>query len=99
MLSLFKILTIALYEFKSLMRSKVFKIFSFVAIAFLIYCFGKLRFGRSLYAIPSSIPYSFLHLLNVVQAILGIFIASEFLAEEKKMDTTDAIYTRSMTIA
>ncbi len=47
-------------------------------------------------AISSVIPYVNLLLLNTVQAIIAIFLASDFLKRDKKLDTTDVIYIRSM---
>lgn len=48
-------------------------------------------------AIPSVIPYANLLMLNVAQAIIAIFLASDFLKRDKKLDTTEVIYMRSMT--
>ena len=48
-------------------------------------------------ALPANIPYVNLLLLNVVQAIIAIFLASDFLKRDKKLDTTDVIYVRPMT--
>jgi ABC-type transport system involved in multi-copper enzyme maturation permease subunit len=50
----------------------------------------------SLKAISSIIPYINLLMLNTVQAIIAIFLASDFLKRDKKLDTTDVIYIRSM---
>ncbi|MDP3180366.1 MAG: xanthan lyase, partial [Bacteroidota bacterium] len=47
-------------------------------------------------AISSVIPYVNLLILNTVQAIIAIFLASDFLKRDKKLDTTDVIYIRSM---
>ena len=102
--SFFKILTVALYEFKSLMRSWLFRIFSFFAITIIILLnIRHFVFIRSatwqFRGISSSIPYMNVMLLNIFQAFIGIFIASEFLKHDKELNSTDAIYTRSMTNA
>jgi len=47
--------------------------------------------------IASSFPYMNILLLNVVQAIIGVFLASDFLKRDKKLDTTEVVYMRSMT--
>ncbi|HDY88092.1 MAG TPA: xanthan lyase, partial [bacterium] len=104
MLSLFKIWTIALYETKTLLRSWFFRIFSLLAIGIIIFLdiflFIMTRTASwSLRGIPSSIPYMNLLLLNVVQAVIGIFMASDFLKYDKKLDSTEVIYMRSMTNA
>jgi hypothetical protein len=52
--------------------------------------------GWALRAVPSSIPYFNLLILNVAQAIIAVFLASDFLKRDKKLDTTEVIYMRSM---
>ncbi|MFC1650204.1 hypothetical protein ACFL2X_01400 [Candidatus Latescibacterota bacterium] len=104
MLSLFKIWTVAVFEIKTLMRSWFFRIFSLLALVILIFLnvffFVSSRTSMwTLRGIPSSIPYMNLLLLNVVQAIIGIFMASDFFKVDKKLDTTAVIYMRSMTNA
>ena len=47
----------------------------------------------------SGIPYANMLFLNVLQAIVAIFLASDFLKVDRKMDTTDVVYMRSMTNA
>ena len=102
MLSLYKILTIAKYETKTLLRSWFFRIFSLLSIAILtllnIPFFTKVGNTPWLFrGISSSLPYMNILLLNVVQAIIGVFLASDFLKRDKKLDTTEVIYMRSMT--
>ncbi|MFC1538355.1 hypothetical protein ACFL6H_02940 [Candidatus Latescibacterota bacterium] len=104
MLSLFKIWTVAVFEIKTLARSWFFRIFSLLAILILILLNVVFFVSRgsamwTLRGIPSSIPYMNLLLLNVAQAIIGIFMASDFFKFDKKLDTTDVIYIRSMTNA
>jgi ABC-type transport system involved in multi-copper enzyme maturation permease subunit len=99
-----KLWTIALYEAKSIIRSKLFIIFSFLSISILIllniYFFVYIRSTSWQFrGIPSSIPYLNLILLNIAQAVIAVFMASDFLAHEKKMNTIDSIYTRSITNA
>jgi len=104
MLSLYKICAVALYEFKTLKRSWFFRIFSFLAIAiiisvdFLLLVYNRYPFW-SFRCIPSSIPYLNMMLLNIFQAVIVIFLATDFLAHDKKTNSIDAIYTRSMTNA
>lgn len=40
-------------------------------------------------AIPSNIPYLILLLLNTGQAVIAIFLASDFLKRDKKLDTSE----------
>lgn len=103
MISLHNILSIAKYERKTLLRSWFFRIF---AILSLLILFG-MNFGMviqgggsegwAIRSIPSAIPYFNLLILNVAQAIIAVFLASDFLKRDKKLDTTEVIYMRSMT--
>ncbi|MBN1925685.1 MAG: hypothetical protein JW798_07615, partial [Prolixibacteraceae bacterium] len=103
MISLHNILSIAKYERKTLLRSWFFRIFSILSLLVL---FG-LNFGMviqggggdgwAIRSIPSAIPYFNLLILNVAQAIIAVFLASDFLKRDKKLDTTEVIYMRSMT--
>ena len=104
MISLHNINSIAKYETKTLLRSWFFRIFAIIAMVFLIFFnFGTLIQSRggagewALKGLASNIPYVNLLLLNVVQAIIAIFLASDFLKRDKKLDTTDVIYVRPMT--
>jgi hypothetical protein len=48
-------------------------------------------------ALPAAIPYANLIILNLGQAIVAVFLASEFLKQDSKNDTVEVIYARSMT--
>lgn len=103
MISLHNILSIAKYERKTLLRSWFFRIFSIVSLWFVFgFNFGMIinnvgDQGWAIRAIPSAIPYFNLLILNVGQAIIAVFLASDFLKRDKKLDTTEVIYMRSMT--
>lgn len=98
---LHNILTVSHYEAKTLRRSWFFRLFSIVALFFLtiinISMFSPVG-GDSweLISIPSSVPLINLYLLNIGQAIVVIFLASDFLKKDKKLDTNEVLYTRSM---
>jgi ABC-type transport system involved in multi-copper enzyme maturation permease subunit len=103
MISLHNITSIAKYEITTLLRSWFFRIFAILAMVFLFFFnMGLLIFGNGgsgnwdMKAISSVIPYVNLLMLNTVQAIIAIFLASDFLKRDKKLDTTDVIYIRSM---
>ena len=49
-----------------------------------------------LVSIPSSVPLFLLYLLNTAQAIVIIFLAADFLKRDKKLDTNEVLYTRSI---
>jgi len=101
MISFYNISSIAKYEITTLLRSWFFRIFALIAIIFLFFFnMGTLILNPGsnwdIRAISSAIPYANLLLLNTVQAIIAIFLASDFLKRDKKLDTTDVIYIRSM---
>jgi ABC-type transport system involved in multi-copper enzyme maturation permease subunit len=103
MISIHNIASIAKYEITTLLRSWFFRIFAIIAIAFLFFFnMGTLVFGNggtgiwAMKALSSVVPYVNLLILNTVQAIIAIFLASDFLKRDKKLDTTDVIYIRSM---
>ena len=102
MISFHNIQSIAKYERKTLFRSWFFRIFGILSILILFMLnFGMVSEGGGsqwiFRAIPSSIPYFNLLILNVAQAVIAVFLASDFLKRDKKLDTTEVIYMRSMT--
>jgi len=101
MISSHNITSIAKYEITTLLRSWFFRIFALLAMVILFFFnLATLVFDNGgnweIKAISSVIPYVNLIMLNTVQAIIAIFLASDFLKRDKKLDTTDVIYIRSM---
>jgi len=101
MIFFYNISSIAKYEITTLLRSWFFRIFALIAIIFLFFFnMGTLIMNQGgnwdIRSISSAIPYANILLLNTVQAIIAIFLASDFLKRDKKLDTTDVIYIRSM---
>lgn len=98
---LHNIRTVARYEAKTLRRSWFFRLFSLGAI-FILTIFNIGFFSPigdetwNLVSIPSSVPLVNLYLLNIGQAIVVIFLAADFLKRDKKVDTNEVLYTRSM---
>src|SRR5664280_1333053 len=92
-------LSIAKYEITTLLRSWFFRIFAILAM-FVMFFFNMgtliIDGNWNMKALSSVIPYVNLLMLNIVQAIICIFLASDFLKRDKKLDTTDVIYIRSM---
>jgi ABC-type transport system involved in multi-copper enzyme maturation permease subunit len=103
MVSLHNILSIAKYERKTLFRSWFFRIFSVLSLLilfgmnFAMIIQGGGEDGWAIRSIPAAIPYINLLILNVAQAVIAVFLASDFLKRDKKLDTTEVIYMRSMT--
>lgn len=102
MISIFHIRSIAKYEVKTLSRSWFFRIFGLLSLTVLFF-FNLITQTNidvpqwEILAIPAGIPYANLLILNVAQAIIAVFLASDFLKRDKKLDTTEVIYMRSMT--
>ena len=98
---LHNIRTVAQYEAKTLRRSWFFRLFSIGALFILTFMniglFSPIGDEPwDLVAIPSSVPLINLYLLNIGQAFIVIFLASDFLKQDKKLDTNEVLYTRSM---
>jgi hypothetical protein len=101
MVFLHNIRTVAKYEAKTLRRSWFFRLFSLGAL-FILTIFNLAFFSPigdqpwSMISMPASVPLFNLYLLNIGQAVLVIFLASDFLKRDKKVDTNEVLYTRSM---
>ncbi|HEC44784.1 MAG TPA: hypothetical protein ENI20_18355 [Bacteroides sp.] len=99
MINIQNILSVSKYERKTLYRSWFFRIFAIIALLVLfgmnmgVFGFhGGIRW--TIRAIPANLPYVNILYLNVAQAIIAVFLASDFLRRDKKLDTTEVIYTR-----
>jgi hypothetical protein len=98
---LHNISTVAHYEAKTLRRSWFFRLFSLGAL-FIFTIIDLVLFSPigpedwQDCAIASAIPHLNLYILNIGQAIVVIFLAADFLKRDKKLDTNEVLYTRSM---
>ena len=105
MLFIHNIRSVAKYESKILVRSWFFKVFTVLAVLLLFgFNFNVLlpSDGFSMWmikAVPSNIPYANILLLNTGQAIIAIFLASEFLKRDKQLDTSEVFYVRPLSNA
>ena len=84
MKAIHNILTVSKYESKTLFRSWFFRIFSILALIFVfIYNLGTQTSvgypNGDFVALPSMIPFSNLYIINIAQAIIAVFLASDFL--------------------
>ncbi len=83
------------------MRGWFFRIFS-VLVLFILFIFnmawvsevGDMQWAYR--AVPANMPYANLFLLNLAQAIIAVFLSSEFIKRDRKQDTTEVFYVRSM---
>ncbi len=97
-------LTIAKYERKILLRSWFFRIFSVLTL-FMIFIFNMAEVSEvgnrtwAYRAVPSNMPYLAIYFLNIGQAIIAVFLSSEFIKRDKQQDTTEVFYVRSMSNA
>ena len=97
--------SVAKYESKILIRSWFFKVFTILAILILgFFDFALLIMEDSggfwlVKAIPANLPYLNLLLLNTGQAVICIFLSSEFLKRDKKLDTSEVFYVRPLSNA
>lgn len=95
--------TVARFEIKTLFRSWFFRIFSILTLLMLLGVnLGMLldnngETGWTIRSLSSNIPYMNVAFVNIAMAIIAIFLAADFLRRDKKLDTTEVIYTRSMT--
>jgi hypothetical protein len=97
-ISLTNIASVAVYERKTLLRSWFFRIFALLTLLVLfimnIALFGNEWIQWVHRAVPANVPLINVLYVNVAQAIIAVFLASEFLKRDKKLDTTEVIYAR-----
>lgn len=102
---IYHIQSVAKYESKLLVRSWFFRIFMVLALVILgFFNFAMLvvENGGSFWmakAVPSNIAYINLLLLNTGQAVIAVFLASDFLKRDKKLDTSEVFYVRPLSNA
>ncbi len=101
-MNLINIWNVATYESKTLFRSWFFRIFSILALLILFGTnmgfFGAHSNARWTFrAIAANLPYINVLFINVAQAVIAVFLASDFLKRDKKLDTTEVIYARPIT--
>lgn len=101
MLSLTNIKTVARYERRILARGWFFRIFALIAILFsaawcLSNTFGTGSYNWNIRALPSGLIYGTMMMMNIAQSIIAVFLASDFLKRDKKMDTAEVLFIRPM---
>lgn len=98
MINFRNIFSVAKYEQKTLFRSWFFRIFSILTLFILFGAnmgiFAEPGARWSFRAVPANIPYLNILFVNVAEAIIAVFLASDFLRRDKKLDTTEVIYAR-----
>lgn len=95
--------TVARFESKTLMRSWFLRIFAIIAFVVLILfniLVSQQEFSpRVLRGLPTNIPYATLLIFNVIQAVIAVFLATDFMKRDKKQDTAEVIYVRPVSNA
>ncbi len=95
------ILSVAKYESKLLKRSWFFKVFSTLAVLLIggasVAILEIHKYALS--CIPSLAAYNLMLYFNVAQAIVSIFLASEYLKRDKQLDTSEVFYVRPLSNA
>lgn len=104
MSKLHNIQSVARYESKLLMRSWFYRVFLVLAVLFLCIfnLVGLVADGGGIWlmkALPANIPYVNLMFLNTGQAIIAVFLSSEFLKSDKKLDTSEVFYVHPLSNA
>ena len=104
--SRFMLRSVSRYESKLLTRSWFFRIFTILAVLILgilnLVFLALQDTGDSTWviiAIPSNIPYFNLLFLNTGQAVIAVFLASDFVKRDKKLDTSEVFYVRPLSNA
>lgn len=92
--------TIAWFEMLILFRSWFFRIFGGLILLVLFGMNMSILNDYGTWAvkgIPANIPYFNILILSLTQAFIAMFLALDFLKRDKKLDTSEVIFTRSMT--
>jgi hypothetical protein len=102
LLGITNIRIVSKYETKLLVRGWFFKVFAFLAL-FAAVIVGSIYIldpnQRPQMANKSVIPYLFMLIMNVGQAVVSVFLASEYLKRDKQLDTSEVFYTRPLSNA
>ena len=103
MYSFSNVRSVAKYESILLRRSWFYRIFLVLAVLFfVIFNYGNLIDSNNnwvMRALASNIPYINLLLLNAGQAVIAVFLSSEFLKADKKLDTSEVFYVHPLSNA
>lgn len=101
MIKLINIRNVAKYERKTLLRSWFLRIFVAIVLIYMVFFnlffFAKEANTQWIYrALESYMPYINTLFINIAQAVVAVFLASDFLKQDKKLDTSEVIYTRPL---
>lgn len=102
MLSYTNIRSIAKYERKILLRSWFFRIFAILSLFIIgmysgVTVFESNPWNWAFRSLPSAMIYSNMFLLNIFQSVIAVFLATDFLKRDKKLNTSEVLFIRPMT--
>lgn len=102
MISFQNIQTIAKYERRILLRSWFFRIFAIISLFIIgVYGAGMIfdnnPFTWMMRSLPTAIIYANLFLLNIFQSVIAVFLATDFMKRDKKLNTSEVLFIRPMT--
>ena len=101
-LGIYNIRIVSKYETKLLVRGWFFKVFAILAL-FAAVILGSIyiltQYPQPQMVNRSVIPYMFMLVMNVGQAVVSVFLASEYLKRDKQLDTSEVFYTRPLSNA
>jgi hypothetical protein len=92
----------ARYEMITLLRGWFFRIFAGLSLVLfitidIIFFSTALPIPRMFNGLSSSVPYANMMMLNIGQIVVMIMLATDFFKRDKKTNTTEVFYIRSMT--
>lgn len=95
------ILTIARYERRILLRSWFFRILAILSLLYIGAFSGAMVFEKNPFtwmfrSMPAGLIYNNLYLLNVIQSIIAVFLATDFMKRDKKLNTSEVLFIRPM---
>ncbi|NKB69640.1 MAG: hypothetical protein GKR89_21425 [Candidatus Latescibacteria bacterium] len=102
MISLYAIWTVARFEARLLWRSWAFRLFSGLALVFLLF-FNFIVLSpltntpHYLRAVAGHLPLFNLKFFNIYQGVVAAFLAAEFIKRDRRQDTIETIFVRSFT--
>jgi ABC-type transport system involved in multi-copper enzyme maturation permease subunit len=101
MLSFYNIDSIARYELRILLRSWFFRIFAILSLFIIgvytaVCLFENDQFTWVFRSSPTTLIYADFFLLNIFQSIIAVFLATDFLKRDKKLDTSEVLFIRPM---
>jgi ABC-type transport system involved in multi-copper enzyme maturation permease subunit len=101
MFALNNILTIARYERRILLRSWFFRILAILSLLYIGVFSGAMVFEKNPFtwmfrSMPAGLIYNNLYLLNVIQSVIAVFLATDFMKRDKKLNTSEVLFIRPM---